>query len=205
MASLVDASGHNSKHVGGWSAVHLVEAMGRLSNPIVSGVSPDPKGLSETTEVKKKAIRTRKRPILKSVKRLFDHPGQLSNPYTTASRSIVDLLEIMKDAKSRDKKPKLWKTALRHLSKTDVDYIVAKYQTGSSVNELVRDMRIDRTTILHQLEKRGIPRRGNKRKLNDEIARDAKIRHNLGTSYYELAKRYQVSADTIKREIERAT
>lgn len=66
-------------------------------------------------------------------------------------------------------------------------------------------MRIHRTTIMHQLEKRGIPRRSNRRKMNDVLAAEAKHLHNLGYSYYALAGRYQVSADTVKREILRLT
>lgn len=47
-----------------------------------------------------------------------------------------------------------------------------------------------------------IPRRANDRKLNDEIALEIKHLYELGFPYYELAQKYNVSADSIKREIE---
>src|SRR5665213_3415104 len=170
----------------------MVEAMGQLSNPIVSGVSPDPKGLSGATEVKKKVKTTRKRTIFKSLRPALEDPGWLSNPYSTFNMAVAELLEIMKDAEGRKQGRKTPIPALRHLSKADVDLIVAKYQAGSSIKELVKDMRLHRTTIMHQLEKRGIPRRRNRRKMNDVLATEAKHLHNLGYSYYALAGRYQV-------------
>ena len=178
--------------------------MGRLSNPIVTGDSPDPKVLSEATDAKKKVNRRLKKPVLESVRRIIDHPGQLSNPYSDFNQAFIRLLNAMRDSEARKHRSGSKKRILRRLSKADVDYMVARYQEGATIKELVIDMGIHRTTIMDHLEKRGIPRRGHKRKLNDEIALEAKALHDLGFSYYELARKYHVSADTIKREIERA-
>jgi hypothetical protein len=179
----------------------LVEAMGRLSNPIVPGELPDPKVLSGSTEAKKKVNRRLKMPVLESVRGIIDNPGQLSNPYSDFNQAFIRLLNAMRDSEARKQRARSKKKLLRRLSKADVDYMVAKYQAGSTIKDLVVDMGIHRTTIMDHLEKRGIPRRGHKRKLNDEIALEAKNLRDLGFSYYELARKYNVSADTIKREI----
>lgn len=62
--------------------------------------------------------------------------GQLSNPDSMLNKDVAELLEIMKDEQGRKQGRNTPIPALRHLSKADVDLIVAKYQSGLSIKEI---------------------------------------------------------------------
>jgi len=90
---------------------------------------------------------------------------------------------------------------VRQLSAVEVDELVKAYRAGSSAQVLADQFVIHRTTVLLHLERRGVPRRVNKRKMNDEQVEEMRQLRRLGLSYNELGRRYGVSADTVKREI----
>ena len=76
-----------------------------------------------------------------------------------------------------------------------------EYRAGDSVPVLVERYGIHRTTVMAHLEKMGVPRRAQKRKLNDEQVKELKQLHRLGLSYAELGRRFGISGDTAKKEL----
>lgn len=76
-----------------------------------------------------------------------------------------------------------------------------EYRAGDTVAVLVERYGVHRTTILGHLERMGVPRRANKRKLTDAQVKDMKRLYRLGLSFAELGRRFGVSGDTAKKEL----
>jgi hypothetical protein len=81
---------------------------------------------------------------------------------------------------------------------------VADYQGGRSVRQLVRTYAINRTTVLDHLERRGVARRRNVRKLTDDDVQRAAHMYRSGASLIEVGERFAVDASTLGRELDRA-
>ena len=132
----------------------------------------------------------------------LEQKGRLSNPFSDLNKAVDLLLAGMEEIVARQQgRPVRRQAVLRPLSETAVDQLVARYQAGASVRELVEEFGVHRVTVLQHLEKRGIPRRANSRKMTDEQAQEAKAMWEIGISYRELGRKFGVSADTVKREI----
>jgi transposase len=86
-----------------------------------------------------------------------------------------------------------------------VDALTERYQAGASVRELTETFGVHRTTILKHLTQRGVPRRQSTRKLTNDQAAEAKALHHSGISYAEIARQFQVSVRTIRREVQGVT
>jgi len=136
----------------------------------------------------------------------FDIAGQLSNPASSFNQ-IVDVLLRGLEAmgfvlgQSSFVVPRQKRKVVRQLTVAQVDEIVLLYREGNSAPVLARKFGVHRTTVLLHLERRGVPRRVNKRKLTDKQVEEMRHLHRLGVSYNELARRYGVSGDTARREI----
>lgn len=76
-----------------------------------------------------------------------------------------------------------------------------EYRAGDTVPMLVERYGVHRTTILGHLERMGVPRRAQKRKLTDAQVKEAKRLYRLGLSYAELGRKFGVSGDTVKKEL----
>jgi hypothetical protein len=69
---------------------------------------------------------------------------------------------------------------------------------------LVSQFGINRTTVLNQLERRGVPRRAAVRKLTDADVQAAARCYNSGEPLKVVAALFGVSANTIRQELMRA-
>lgn len=76
-----------------------------------------------------------------------------------------------------------------------------EYRAGDTVSVLVERYGVHRTTVLGHLERMGVPRRANKRKLTDAQVAEIRRLYRLGLSYAELGRKYGVSGDVIKKEL----
>jgi hypothetical protein len=85
-----------------------------------------------------------------------------------------------------------------------VDELVRTYQDGSSVRQLAATFSISRTTVLAHLEKRGVPRRVQHRKLTDEDVRAAADLYGHGLSLTAVGQQFRVDAQTVRKEFSRA-
>jgi hypothetical protein len=85
-----------------------------------------------------------------------------------------------------------------------VTELVAQYRAGRSVRQLPETFRINRTTVLAHLERTGVARRANSRKLTDEQVHDAATRYASGLSLKIVAKAFYVNEATLSTEFRKA-
>ncbi len=92
----------------------------------------------------------------------------------------------------------------RRPSETIIDELVRDYVAGSSIDSLAERLHVHRTTIISHLDRRGIKRRRNVRKMTDRSVRQAAKRYASGESLKVVAIRFDVDARTLAREFKRA-
>lgn len=92
----------------------------------------------------------------------------------------------------------------RRLSEHDVDDLVQDYESGSSIDALAARLGVDRTTIIHHLDRRDIERRRVVREMTDRSVRQAARRYEAGASLTVVASRFDVDARTLAREFRQA-
>jgi hypothetical protein len=57
----------------------------------------------------------------------------------------------------------------RRLAADQIDEVVARYVDGASIDALAREYGINRTTVISHLERNGVERRRNPRKMTDAM------------------------------------
>ena len=92
----------------------------------------------------------------------------------------------------------------RRLSGAAIDDLVRDYVAGSSIDSLAVVLGVHRTTIISYLDRRGIERRRNVRKMTDHSVHQAAKRYASGGSLKVVAVRFDVDARTLAREFKRA-
>ena len=92
----------------------------------------------------------------------------------------------------------------RRLSKATVDDLVSAFREGASIDSLAAQYRVNRTTVIRHLNRRGVERRKSVRKMNDRSVRQAARRYESGESLVVVASRFGVDARTLDREFKRA-
>ena len=92
----------------------------------------------------------------------------------------------------------------RRPSETIIDELVRDYVAGSSIDSHAERLPVHRTTIISHLDRRGIKRRRNVRKMTDRSVRQAAKRYASGESLKVVAIRFDVDARTLAREFKRA-
>lgn len=92
----------------------------------------------------------------------------------------------------------------RRLAADQVDEVVARYIEGESIDGLAREYRINRTTVISHLERHGVDRRRNPRKMTDAKVRAAAERYATGISLAAVAAEFDVCDRTLRREFESA-
>jgi transposase-like protein len=90
------------------------------------------------------------------------------------------------------------------LGPEQVDEVVAQYIDGESIDGLAREYGINRTTVISHLERNGVERRRNPRKMTDAMVRDAAERYENGLSLAAVAAEFGVCDRTLRREFENA-
>jgi hypothetical protein len=88
----------------------------------------------------------------------------------------------------------------RRLGPEQVDEVVARYIAGASIDALAREYRINGTTVISHLERNGVERRRNPRKMTDGKVRAAADRYATGISLAAVAVEFGVCDRTLRRE-----
>jgi len=104
----------------------------------------------------------------------------------------------------REEKGRLSNPVQRRLSNVDLDEIVLSHRNGASIDSLACRFGVHRTTILHHLDRRGVPRPPATRKMTDRTVRQAATSYRKGESLKAVAGRFGVNAGTLAREFTRA-
>jgi len=86
------------------------------------------------------------------------------------------------------------------LKRKEVRQLAQLYREGVTVRELISQFGVCRTTVLDHLEREGISRRPNKRKMTDADVAEALKLHKQGLSANEIARRFEVHSNTIRNE-----
>jgi len=90
------------------------------------------------------------------------------------------------------------------LSRLAIQELVDAYIVGASVRDLVDRFGVNRTTVLEQLSRHGVPTRRFVRKLTDEQVAVAGSLYVKGSSLARLAEVYEVDPNTVRRELVQA-
>jgi hypothetical protein len=87
------------------------------------------------------------------------------------------------------------------LSDAEIDALVADYVGGLNVSHLAVKYAIHRTTVLNHLERRGVARGQNLRKLADaDVTRAARM-YSSGASLVDVGEVFGVASSTVAREV----
>ena len=86
----------------------------------------------------------------------------------------------------------------------EVVRLLQDYVAGQSVGQLTKRYQLHRTTVLEHLERGGLQRRPNVRKLTDAQVQCAAKLYASGSSLVSVAEHFGVNARTISREFEEA-
>jgi transposase-like protein len=100
--------------------------------------------------------------------------------------------------------PKRPRQQQRRLAADEIDEVVAKYIEGESIDGLARVYGINRTTVISHLERSGVERRGNPRKMTDAKVQAAAERYSSNFSLTIVASEFGVCERTLRREFEQA-
>jgi hypothetical protein len=89
----------------------------------------------------------------------------------------------------------------RRLKSIEVDHLVAMYEAGASNPVVAKSFGINRTTTLLHLERRGVRRHANERKLSDEDVRVAAEGHGTREPMKSLTAVFGADGKTLRREL----
>jgi AraC-like DNA-binding protein len=103
-----------------------------------------------------------------------------------------------------EEKGQLSNPVQRRLSLRVVDELVRLYEEGASIDALGRRYGVHRTTIIVQLDRRGVRRRRVARKMTDPLVAQAAKRYAEGLSVADVASEFGVHARTLDREFRSA-
>lgn len=92
----------------------------------------------------------------------------------------------------------------RRLTADQIDEVVARYVDGASIDALARKYKINRTTVISHLERTGVERRRNPRKMTDASVRAAADRYAAGLPLAAVAAEFDVCDRTLRREFDSA-
>jgi len=91
----------------------------------------------------------------------------------------------------------------RRLGPSDVAELVAAYGRGVPVEELAASFRVNRTTVLGHLRRRGVPKRDRRALREDDVDRAVKL-YADGRPAEWVAEELRVAASTIRRALKDA-
>ncbi len=130
----------------------------------------------------------------------MDLQGRLSNPPYPFGRAATAAPRILARTRGGKGQPAALQIQ-RRLKPREVDELVAMYEAGSSAPVVAETFGINRETVLLHLERRGVQRRANVRKLSDDDVGIAAKRYEAGDSMASLTASFGVDGKTLRREI----
>ena len=92
----------------------------------------------------------------------------------------------------------------RRLSPTDIDDLIAAYQDGATIIQLAADFGVHRTTVGEHLDRHGVPRHSKQVAWDESKLKDAAELYATGLSLADVAKRYEIDAQTVANRFRRA-
>jgi hypothetical protein len=101
-------------------------------------------------------------------------------------------------------KPETILQVQRRLLPAQVLELVSRYVAGESVRHVAAAYGIHQTTVASQLERQGVQRRPNIRKLSDAEVSQAAQLYRAGASLEHLGTRFSVSPETVRKELRAA-
>ena len=102
-----------------------------------------------------------------------------------------------------DLKGQLSNPVQQRLTDTEIDDLVAQYETGSTIDTLAHEFGVHRTTVMEHLKRRGIPRRS-PRKLTGQAVAEAAHLYTSGETLAEVAANLGIAPSTLTRELRRS-
>ena len=123
------------------------------------------------------------------------------------SSTLLSLFNAVEKAERRPPEHPVLDTHLpqvqHRLAPEQVTELVAAYQSGTTVNELARIYRINRTTVLEHLRRQGIQRRRPRRLQQADIDKAVKL-YASGASVNSVAYELRVGPTTVRRALKQA-
>lgn len=129
-----------------------------------------------------------------------DLQGRLSNPPYNFGRAIRALSGVLARPQLGSSEP-VSSQRQRRLKPTEVDALVVMYEAGSSVAAVAASCGINRETVLLHLQRRGVRRRADVRKLDDEDVRELARQYEAGDSMSSLSLKFAADPKTLRREL----
>ena len=148
--------------------------MGRLSNPPETLECVADQGGYDAPPPRRTRSKSPKRPFASRESAIPEEKGRLSHPVQ------------------------------RRLSADEIDELARLYLDGATIDALGRRYGVHRTTVIGQLDRRGVPRRRVVRKMTDSVVARAAERYSEGLSVADVASEFGVHARTLAREFRRA-
>jgi hypothetical protein len=134
--------------------------------------------------------------------------GQLWNP-TKPFQKLLSSASSGRSSKEEEKveRPPDWVHQIKQrqirLDAERILELVKAYEGGASVRTLTAQYGIHRTTVMAHLERHGVTRRPNRRKLTDRMVAEATQLYNEGWSTVQLGRRFHVDDETVRRALRR--
>jgi hypothetical protein len=132
-----------------------------------------------------------------------DLTAQLLNLAHTRLDPFEHFTRVRKNEQPQSLPPTRTVQVQKRLEAQQIALLLARYSDGASVLQLTRDFRIHRTTVLAYLERHGIPRRANTRKLTDAQVAEAGVLYGQGWSLIRLGEHFGVDDETVRRSLRR--
>ena len=148
--------------------------MGRLSNPPEMLESVPDQGAPAAPPPRRTRSKSPNRPFVPRESAIPEEKGRLSHPVQ------------------------------RRLSADEIDELARLYRNRATIDALGRRYGVHRTTVIGQLDRRGVPRRRSARKMSDPLVARAADRYSEGLSVADVASEFGVHARTLAREFRRA-
>ena len=89
----------------------------------------------------------------------------------------------------------------RRLGRAEIDVIISSYQAGQSLRALAELLGVHHHTVAAHLQRQGIARRLNQRKMTDIDVAEASRQYEAGESLATLASMFNVDPATIRHEL----
>ncbi len=89
----------------------------------------------------------------------------------------------------------------RRLGRAEIDTIISNYQAGQSLRAIAKLLGVHHHTVAAHLQRHGIARRLNHRKMTDIDVAEASRRYEAGDSLATLASIFNVDPATIRHEL----
>lgn len=139
-----------------------------------------------------------------AVETLADQEWRDSGSHLRGSAGVSERPNLGHAAALAEQRGRLSNPVQRRLSETVIEQLLRDYVAGWSIDALAERLHVHRTTIVSHLDRRGIDRRRNARKMTDGSVRQAGARYASGDPLNVVALQFGVDAKSLAREFRRA-